>query len=93
MNGLAGGDDESSVTGLEGLRITEANEGEDEDEDEGDARDFGDKDKAITEGTNNIHERRVITSPGSSTEIDEFGNLIERLVGLDDGCFCGKLDT
>ena len=96
MNRLAGEYDESTVTNVEGLRLTKANddenENEDEDEDEDEAAEFGDKDEAIREGIDDvIDERRVIESHGSSTELDEFGNLNERLVGWDNGCFCGEV--
>ena len=85
MNRLAGVYDESTVADVEGLRLTNANEDEDK------AVEVGDGNEVITEGIDNvIDERRVITSHGSGTEMDEFGNLNERLVGLDNGCFCGE---
>jgi len=80
---LAGEYNESTVTDVEGLRLTNGN-------DEG--AEFGEKDEVITEGIDDvIDERRVIASHGSGTEMDEFENLNERLVGLDNGCFCGEV--
>jgi len=47
--------------------------------------------EVVADGTNVIDERRVITSQGSDTGIDQVGNLKERLIGLGNGCFCEEV--
>ena len=98
MDRLAGEYSESTVTDVKGLQLTggdgnddqDGDEDEDEDEDEG--AEFGEQDEVITKGIDNvIDERRVIASHESSTGLKEFGNLNERLVGWDNGCFCGEV--
>ena len=49
------------------------------------------RNEVVTDSINIIDERRVITSQGSGTEIYQDGNLNERLIGLDNGCFCEKV--
>ena len=93
MNRLTGEDDGSTVMNVEGLRLTdmggESEEKEEEDEDS--IAEVGDEDEVITEGIDDVHERRVIASHESGTDIKEFGNLNERLVDWDKGCFCGEV--
>jgi len=93
---LAGEYNESTVTDVEGLQLMKGNDDDDqdgdEDQDEDEATEFGEKDEVITEGIDDVIDgRRVISSHRSGTEMDEIENLNERLVGLDNGCFCGEV--
>jgi len=78
-------------------RYENENENEDGDGDDDDDEPalaelrLDEENEVVADGTNVIDERRVITSQGSDTEIDQFGNLKERLIGLGNGCFCEEV--
>ena len=90
MNRLTDEDNESTVTNVEGLRLEDMsnNDKEEDEEDEDNTAEVGDESEAIVEGIDDGHERWVIASHESGSEIMEFGNLNERLVGWDKDCFC-----
>ena len=91
MNRLTGEDNESTVTNVEGLRLKDMSDDDKEkdEEDEDNTAEVGDETEAIVEGIDDSHERWVIASHESGSEIMEFGKLNERLVGWDKDCFCG----
>ena len=78
----------SRVSSLNGLRLSGG------DEDTFTDIQLFDKDETVAEGTDTIDERQVTISQVSGTvKADVKENLNERLIGLDDGCFCGEVES
>ena len=78
----------SRVSSLNGLRLSGG------DEDTFTDIQLFDKDETVAEGTDTIDERRVTISQVSGTvKVDVKENLNERLMGLDDSCFCGEVES